>query len=209
MRPTTLQQLRAFFGDFIVDLMASSDNAHLCPARKTGEQRRLPFYSRYQCEGSAGVDVFRHNAYVTPGGQTTAFGYCFSLPAMVGHVVQPMAERRGRTVIVVPDVRGHWFPRVYHPTVRSLAIPKIGTSVFLYHQDGVRDHGFVRYGMRVVDVGLRNAKETIDNNLCATDVPVRPRVHSGTLKERCMRFHRELRARWTGYPECCVTRVKK
>ena len=75
LRLTPFQQLRAFFGDFNVDLMASSENAQLGPASGTGEQRRLPFYSRYHCERSAGVDVFRYNVSVTPGGQTAAFGY--------------------------------------------------------------------------------------------------------------------------------------
>lgn len=68
--------------------MASSDNAeHMClPA--TGEMRRLPFFSRYHCEGSDRLDFCRQDVLVTPGLGTKAFGYCFKPPIMVGHIVQ-------------------------------------------------------------------------------------------------------------------------
>ena len=104
LRLTTFQQLRAFFGDFTVDLMASSENARLGPAIGTGDQRRLPFYSRYHCKGSAGVEVFRHRVSVTPGGQTAAVGYCERPRVMVVHVVQHMAECKAHAVIDIPDV---------------------------------------------------------------------------------------------------------
>ena len=91
LRPTTFQQLRAFFGEFTVDLMASSENAQHGQARSTSELQRLPFISRYHCEGSAGVDVFCHNVAVDPGGQETAFGYCFPPPVMVRHIVQHLS----------------------------------------------------------------------------------------------------------------------
>ena len=156
LRSTTFRQLRAFFGELTVDLMASSENAQQGQTGGTGEQRRLPFFSRYQCEGSTGVDVFRHNVAVNPGGQEAAFGYCFPPPVMVGHIVQHMAECRARAVIVIPNVREHWFPRVHRATVRSLAIPKIGSFGFPHHQDGVRDHVFIRYGMRAAEVDFRN-----------------------------------------------------
>ena len=103
LRPAMFQRLQPFFGEFTVDLMASSENAQDGPATRVGEKRRLPFFSRYQ--GSAGVDVFRQNVAVTPGENTTAFGYCFPPPVMVGHVVQHMAECRAHAVIVLPDVR--------------------------------------------------------------------------------------------------------
>ena len=156
LRPPTFQQLRAFFGEFTVDLMASSENAQHGQARGTSEQRRLPFFSRYHCEGSPGVDVFRHIVAVNPGGQEAAFGSCFPPPVTVGHIAQHMAECRASTVIVMPDVREHWFPRVHRATVRSLAIPKTGSFGFPHHQDGVRDHVFMRYGIRAVEADFRN-----------------------------------------------------
>ena len=135
--------------------MASSENAQHGQARGTSELRRLPLFSRYLCEGSAGVDVSRHNVAVNPGGQETAFGYCLPPPVMVGHIVQHMAECGARAVIVIPDVKEHRFPRVHRAAVCSLAIPKIGSFGFP-HQDGVRDHVFVRYGIRAVEVDFRN-----------------------------------------------------
>ena len=55
LRPMIFQQLLTFFGEFTIDLMASSEDAQLGPTRGTGEQRRPAFYSRYHCEGSVGV----------------------------------------------------------------------------------------------------------------------------------------------------------
>ena len=71
--------------------------------------------------------------------------------------MQHTAECRAHAVRIIPDVRDHWYPRVHHATVRSLAIPKIGSFGFPHHQDGVRDDVFVRYGMRAVEVDFRNA----------------------------------------------------
>ena len=73
VRLAVFQRLREFFGEFTVDLLASSENAHEGPTTGTGKRQRLPFVSRYQCEGSAGVDFFRQKVAVTPGENTPAF----------------------------------------------------------------------------------------------------------------------------------------
>ena len=72
------------------------------PATELGEKRWLLFYSRYNCKGVAGVDLFSQNVTSTPGGNTTAFSYYFPPLAMVGHVVQHMAKH---AVTILPDVR--------------------------------------------------------------------------------------------------------
>ena len=128
LRPAVFQRLREFFGEFTVDLMASSENPQEDPTTGAVKRRRLPFFSRYHCEGSAGVDFFSQNAAVTPGENTPAFGYCFPPPVMAGHVVQHLAECRSHAVIVVPDVREYWFPQVSCATVRTLALPNAGSS---------------------------------------------------------------------------------
>lgn len=156
LRSATLKQLQAFFGEFTVDLMISSENVHRGQARGTGEQRRLPFYSRYQCESSAGVNVFRHHVAVNSGGQEAAVGYSFSPPVMVEHIVQHMAECKAHAVVIISDVRDHWFQRVQRATARSLGLPNIDSFGFLHHQGGVRDHVYVRYGMRAAEVDFRN-----------------------------------------------------
>jgi len=76
--PATFRWLEKVFGAFTVDLMASSENAQHSPSPTKGEQRRLSFFSRYNWEGSAGVDVFRQNVALTPGLGTPAFGYCYT-----------------------------------------------------------------------------------------------------------------------------------
>ena len=136
--------------------MASSENAQDSPTTGAGERRRLWFFSRYHCKGSAGVDFFGQNAAVTPRENTPEFGYCFPSPVMVGHVVQHLAEWRAHTVIVVPDVRNYWFPQVICATVRTLALPMAGNFGFPHHQDDVRDYIYVRHGMRAVEVDFRS-----------------------------------------------------
>ena len=112
LRPAVFQRLEEFFGEFTIDLMASSENAQQGPTTGAGGRRRLPFFSRDHCEGSAGVDFFSQNAAVTPGENTPAFGYCFPPLVMAGHyaVEQHLAECRPHVVIVVPDMRDYWFP---------------------------------------------------------------------------------------------------
>ena len=119
--------------------MASFENAQEGPATGAGERRRLPFFLRYHCEGSAGLDFFSPNAAVTAEENTPAFGYCFPPPVMAGHVVQLLAECRAHAVIVVPDALEYWFSQVSCATVRALALPKAGSFGFPHHQDGVRD----------------------------------------------------------------------
>ena len=101
----------------------SSENAQEGLIIRTGEKRRLPFFSRYHCEGSARVGVFRQNVEVTPGGNARAFAYCFPSPGMVVHVIQHMAECEAHAVIALSGVRAYWFPQVSRTTVRALVLP--------------------------------------------------------------------------------------
>jgi len=77
LRPARFQERQGFFGSFMVDLMASSENAHLGAADASGQQRRLPFFSRYHCEGSSGEGVLGQNVAVSPGSTDIAFGFLF------------------------------------------------------------------------------------------------------------------------------------
>ena len=58
---------------------------------------------------------------------------------MVGHVVQHMAECRAQAVLVLPDVREYWFPRVSCATVRTLVLPPAGRFGYPHDQVGVRE----------------------------------------------------------------------
>jgi len=127
LRPTRFQELQASCGDFTVDLMASSENAHLGTADASGQQQRLSFFSLYNCEGSSGVGVLSHSVAATPGLADAAFGFAFPNPVMAGGLVQHRANCRARVVVVVPDVRDYWFPRLQRAAVRERALPKSGT----------------------------------------------------------------------------------
>ena len=156
LKPAAFERLRQFFGDFTVDLVASSENAQYKVERGTGAKCRLPFFSRYSCEGTAGVDVLRQDVAVTPGLGTPAFGYCFPPPVMVGHVIQHLAECRAHAVIVIPDVHDYWLPRVGRATVKSLAVSRRGSLGYPHHQDGVREYVYPRHGMRAVELDFRH-----------------------------------------------------
>ena len=152
LRPEAFQQLERCFGPFTVDLMASSENAQHGRDPHTGERRRLPFYSRYNCEGSDGVDVFQQDVALTPGQGTPAFGYCFPPPVMVGHIVHHLADCHARAVVVLPDLNEYWAPRVTHAAVKELKLPQTGTFSFPHHRDGVREFVYARHGMRAVEL---------------------------------------------------------
>ena len=152
LRPEAFQQLERWFGPFTVDLMASSENAQHGRDPHTGKRRRLTFYSRYNCEGSDGVDVFQQDVALTPGQGTPAFGYCFPPPVMVGHIVHHLADCHARAVVVLPDLNEYWAPRVTHAAVKELKLPQTGTFSFPHHRDGVREFVYARHGMRAVEL---------------------------------------------------------
>lgn len=112
LRSHAFRALELFFGPFTIDLMASSDNARHTLNPAAGQSTRLPFFSRYYCEPSAGVDVFQHDVATMPGQSTEAVGFCFPPPDMVGPLVQHLAECRAHAVVVLPAIHTYWSPRV-------------------------------------------------------------------------------------------------
>lgn len=140
--------------------MASSENAQTTFVVASGEWHRLPFFSRYSCEGSAGVDFFQQNVSVTPGSAARALGYCFPPPIIVGHVIQHLAECGAHAVVVLPDTPGYWFPRVRAAAVRSIQIPRVGSFGYPHHVDGVRDYIYHKYSMRAVEVDFRTTRDS-------------------------------------------------
>lgn len=92
---------------FDMDLMSTSASAHVVPDK----DRRLPFYSRHRTKGCAGVDVLNQDVGRLPVLQKACFGLCFPPTAMVGRVLQRMAEWKARAVVVVPDKQLTWFPQ--------------------------------------------------------------------------------------------------
>lgn len=149
------QRLWDYFGEFNVDLMASTESAQLTPGGT-----RLPFFSRYQCQDSAGVDVFAQDVSVVPGATTRAFGSCFPPPIMVGTVVQHLFECRARAVVLVPDTRPYWYPLLAQGCNRSVLVAakgQRGAFVWPHHRDGLREYVYAKWGMRAYEVNFSSA----------------------------------------------------
>ena len=69
--PAAFRRLWDAMGPFDIDLMACAASGQISPV--TG--RQLPFFSRFNCPGSAGRDMLAQNMAVMPGTQRPAFGY--------------------------------------------------------------------------------------------------------------------------------------
>ena len=104
VHPHVFAELWAFFGEFNIDLMASPVSAHRITATAQGAGNRLPFFTRYACDGSAGGDFFAQVVARVPGETARAFGFCFPPTALANSVVQHLAEQqahaphRGRAI---------------------------------------------------------------------------------------------------------------
>ena len=119
--------------------------------------RRLPFYSHFHTNGTAGADVFSHNVNRMLGLLRTCFGYCFPQPSLVGVVLAHMSRCKARPVIVVPNTRASWFPMTEGERVRSVQIASlVDDSQFfrVHHQRGAEPYTFGRGDMRAVEVDI-------------------------------------------------------
>ena len=98
LRPHVFAELWAFFGEFNIDLMASPVSAHRIPASAQWAGNRLPFFARYACDGSAGVDFFAQRCRARAGGDSACVWFLFS-PYRIGQPSYPAPRRtstRGR-----------------------------------------------------------------------------------------------------------------
>ena len=60
-----------------MDLMATDASAQRAPRGGGTLHRKLLFYTRFQTNSTAGVDVFNDNVGNILGSLRTCFGYCF------------------------------------------------------------------------------------------------------------------------------------
>ena len=79
-----------------MDMMAS---AQRIPRGFEYERRQLPFFSRYETEGSAGVEVFSPDVTIVPTSKRECFGFHFPPPKLVGVVLQYLEERKTHAVV--------------------------------------------------------------------------------------------------------------
>ena len=139
-------------------LMTTDTSAQRAPIWGGLIRRRLPFYSRFHTNGTAGVDVFSHNVNHMPGSLRKCFDHCLPQPSLMGIVLAPISKCEARAVIVVPNTRASWFPMIEGAGVRSVQIASKGEdSQFLrvHHQRGAETYTFDRGGMRAVEVDFR------------------------------------------------------
>ena len=154
LRPHVFAELWAFFGEFNIDLMASPVSAHRIPATAGN---RLPFFTRYACDGSAGVDFFAQDVARVPGGTARAFGFCFPPSALANPVMQHLAEQQAHAVVLLPSVAGLWEPRMGCARKRCVTVASPGdeSKFFVeHHQRGPQPYVFSRWSMVAVEVNF-------------------------------------------------------
>ena len=109
-----------------MDLMATDTSPQCAPRGDGSSHQKLPFYSRFHTNGTAGGDVFSHNVSGMPGSLRTCLGYYFPQPSLVGVVMAHMIKCEAGAVIVVPNTRASWFPMIAGAGVRSVQITSKG-----------------------------------------------------------------------------------
>ena len=155
LKPAAFRTLWDVMGPFEVDLMASDVSVQRHPS--TGIA--LPFFSRYDCEGTAGIDFFAQIVALHPTSRETALSYCFPPPVLVGPVVQHLAECHAHAVVLVTDVRAYWFPVLRQASVRSVMVSPMGARGFFHwpSQDGsLREWRYPRWSMVAHELDFRS-----------------------------------------------------
>jgi hypothetical protein len=99
-------ELDQLFGGFSYDLLSSAANAQL-----GFDGRLVPFFSRYACPGSAGVNVFNQDI---PSDSVTYANAPFIL---IGSLLHHLRAQRSYTVMIIPQwdigrTAQYWWPLV-------------------------------------------------------------------------------------------------
>ena len=148
-------ELWEWAGGFDMDLMATPVSVQKVPAKGHTAPIALPFYSRYRTQGCAGVDVLTQNVAYLPSSREPCFGFCFPPTSMVGVILQHLEECKARAVVVVPDQKQSWFPRLASAMVRCRKVSNPGKkSPFfrVHHQRGKETFEFRQWAMKAVEV---------------------------------------------------------
>ena len=98
-RPNVFAMVWFFFGAYDIDLMALPASADCIPAATMAAGNRLPFSTRYVCEGSTAVDFSSLDVLRVPRTTTHAFCFCFPPTVLVNPAVQPLAKQREDAVV--------------------------------------------------------------------------------------------------------------
>ena len=65
-------------------MMATTASAQRIPRGFEYEGTQLPFFSRYETEGSAGLDVLSQDVTIVPTSKRECFAFCFLPPGNSG-----------------------------------------------------------------------------------------------------------------------------
>ena len=103
---------------FNVDLMACTASV----LRSSLSEEALPFFSQYDCAGSAGTDVVAQDVSVVPDTGVPASGFCSPPLIMAGRLAQYVAEYKAPGVALLPDVQAYWFTLLQLATDRSIEL---------------------------------------------------------------------------------------
>ena len=96
LRPHVFAELWSFSGAFDIDLMPSPVSAHCIPAPTPGVGNQLPYFTKYACEGSAGVDLFFARSLASPGGVCAGVRFLLS-PNRIGQPRRAASRRATST----------------------------------------------------------------------------------------------------------------
>ena len=140
-----------------MNLLATPTSVHQKWIEDRKTQENIPFYSRYRTPGCAGVDVLTQNVKFMPESSAECFGFCFPPTNMVGVMLQHLEECQARAVIVVPDQKQSWFPRLARGWVKSRTLSHPGGKSSFYrvhHQRGREPFMFQKWNMLAVEVNF-------------------------------------------------------
>ena len=144
--PAAFRALWDEMGPFNIDLMVCTASVLRSPV--SGEA--LPFFSQYDCAGSAGTDVLAQDVSIVPGTTAPAFGLCFPPPVMAGHIVQHLAECKAHAVVLLPNVKAYWFPVAQLAAVKSITVVPVAATRCLQWpspRGGLSNWRYLRWGM--------------------------------------------------------------
>ena len=146
------------WGGLDMDLMATGTSVQWIPSVGRDADRALSSYSRYYTPGTAGVDVLGQDVSYMPDSAKACFGFYFPPSQMVAVVLQHMQGCKARAVVVVLDDRQSRFPLLAAATFRPVPVAvkgDAGTFFRMHHQKGKVSFVFRHWGMRAVEVDLR------------------------------------------------------
>ena len=153
--PGDIRQAVGNMGGFNMDLMGTDTSVQYAPIEGGLERQRLPSYSHFHTNNTAGVKVSSHYVSHIPRSLQKCFGHCFPQPSLVEVVLAHISKCEARAVIVAPNTRASGFPMIEGAGVRSVQIASqgAGSQFFrVHHQRGAEPYTFGRGGMGAVEV---------------------------------------------------------